>query len=160
MFELEIDIAIAHWIKTQPNYIELSIQELTHLAEASYYQCNKNFFQSIHLFLTYIFQVIINFCWGLLWHMCWCRLFINFTPFLLLIFNIKARCNAAVLLLLYESCNIVKLHYYCSILIQIFSHPYAYCRPYYYCFGQIIPPVPLFQTIHLFRTLEYLKTWF
>ena len=35
-----------------------------------------------------------------------------------------------------------------------FSRPYPYSRRYYYCFIHIIPPVPLFQTVCLFWTLE------
>ena len=83
-------------------------------------------FQSIHLFLTYIFQVIINFCWGLLWHMCWCRLFINFTPFLLLIYNIKARCNATVSFSLYESCNNHKRVNKYGVHKTLFYHIFLY----------------------------------
>ena len=35
------------------------------------------------------------------------------------------------------------------------SCPYVYSRPYYYWFLRIFPPVHLFKTLSLFKTLEY-----
>ena len=61
-------------------------------------------------------------------------------------FHFKTYCNEP------WNCEIVIS---ATFSIKEISHPYAYSRPYAYCFLTIFPPVPLFQTVRLFWTLEY-----
>ena len=68
------------------------------------------------------------------------------------IFFFQLYCTISKLIL--TSLEIMKNVISATFSIKEISHPYAYSRPYEYCFLPIFPPVPLFQTVRLFRTLE------